>query len=488
MIFRGSPSGAAGTGPEFFSVNPATGFELEPVNSCTADDVAEAVTSASWSQRTWGRYPFERRAEILRAFAGELQSHREELTRAISDEVGKPLWDAGTEVDAMVAKVEVSLRALMERRSVSSVEVSGGRGWTRYRPHGVVAVFAPFNFPGHIANGQIVPALAAGNSVIFKPSELTPWVGERIFEYWRNAGLPPGVLKLVQGGKETGQAIVQHAVQHPEIGAIFFTGSLTTGIALQRALVDTPRVLLALELGGVNPLVIHKVSNTEAAVNLTIQSAYITSGQRCTCARRLIVTPGNEEFLSRLARAVNRIRVGRPKDSPEPFMGPMIRAAAVDKVLSAQQRLVEDGASILVEARPIPELGPAFLSPGLIDVTNTSFQDETEIFGPLLQVIRAPSWEAALNKADETVYGLVASLFSDDRQDFETFFNHVHAGLVNWNRPTTGASGLLPFGGMRESGNHRPAGYFMVDSCNIPVASMESEQLEAGQLPPGMSG
>jgi succinylglutamic semialdehyde dehydrogenase len=411
-----------------------------------------------------------------------LTAHQDSMAKIISEEVGKPLWDAGAEVHAMIGKFALALSAVRGRRSPSEVSMPWGRAATRYKPHGVLAVYGPFNFPGHIANGQIVPALLAGNTVLFKPSELTPRVAEETVKLWQAANLPRGVLNLIQGGRETGEILASH----DGLDGILFTGSLKTGIALRRTLLEKPEKLLALELGGNNPLVIHNTQDMRAAVYWTIQSAYITSGQRCTCARRLVVTDGNDDFVEMLIAAVRTIAVGPPDADPQPFLGPLIHSPAAQRVLDEQKRLIQGGAQVLVEAKQL-DFGPAFLSPGLIDVTNCRTRDDCEVFGPLLQLVRVRDLQQAIAEANHTQYGLVASLFSEDRDAFETSYDGVRAGLINWNRPTTGGSGQLPFGGVGRSGNHRPAGYFTADFCDIPIASLEADHLTVpAQLSPGV--
>lgn len=470
-----------GGGEGFVSTDPSTGNPAWTGRAATADDVEQAIRTARQALPHWSGLPVSARIEILHRFREQLERNRDRLAEAISREVGKPRWEAAGEVGTMIAKVPVSIEAFHERRNERRIDVVGTQGVTRYKPHGVLAVFGPFNFPGHIANGHIVPALLAGNTVLFKPSELAPLVAEETVKLWEAAGLPPGVLNLVQGGRETGVALAEH----PGHDGILFTGSLRTGIALRRALLERPEAILALELGGNNPLVVHEVGDADAAVYWTIQSAYATAGQRCTCCRRLIVTNGNETFLERLMEAIPKIRIGLPDDDPPPFYGPLITPEAARRVLEEQQRLEESGATVLVRAAVWePE---TLVSPGLIDVTDCPDREDAEVFGPLLQVIRVATLEEAIREANDTQYGLAAGLFSDQREDFETFYAQVRAGLINWNRPTTGASGKLPFGGVGRSGNHRPAGYFTADFCNIPVASLESETLTLPEQPtPGV--
>lgn len=475
----------AGGGAVFRSVNPATGETVWEAAAAGCEQVDHAVAAARAASPAWIDTTIPQRIAFLNAFAEQVKAHRATLAEAISLEIGKPRWEALTEVDAMINKVPVSIQAFNERRRPVVNESAAGTTATRFKPHGVVAVLGPFNFPGHLPNGHIVPALLAGNTVMFKPSDLAPLVAERTIERWEAAGLPRGVLNLVQGGREVGEALVEH----PQIDGIFFTGSVGVGKLMRRTLADHPEKILALEMGGNNPLVVHEASNVPAAVFLTMQSAYATSGQRCTCARRLIVPRGSagDAFVAALIDSIGKIRVGAYSSEPEPFMGPVVTDGTADRLLAAQERLRSRGGRIMVEMRVVGTRR-AMLSPGLIDVTNVNHRADEELFGPLLQLIRVDDFDAAIAEANRTAYGLAAGLLSDSRALYERFYRAIRAGVVNWNRATTGASGGLPFGGVGLSGNHRPSGYYAADYCSYPVASMEGAKLELpAKLPPGLS-
>jgi len=293
------------------------------------------------------------------------------------------------------------------------------------------------------------------------------------------------VLNLVQGGRETGAALAGHS----GIDGLFFTGSAAVGRLLSRTFADHPEKILALEMGGNNPLIVHEASDLDAAAYLTIQSAFITAGQRCTCARRLIVPESaqSQAFLDRLLEMSKTIRVGRYSDSPEPFMGPVITAGAADKLLSAQDALTSAGAKVLLKMEKLPA-SPAMVSPGILDVTDVPNRPDEELFGPLLQVIRVKDFAAAIDEANDTAYGLAAGLLSDSADLYNQFFSKIRAGVVNWNRQTTGASGSLPFGGAGLSGNNRPSGYYAADYCSFPVASLENPKLTLpASLTPGVN-
>lgn len=474
-----------GAGPAMTSHDPACGQVVWEGAAATGTQIDATISAARNAREAWSDLGPEARIPILLRFAEQLKSHRAELSEIISRETGKPRWESLTEVDSMIGKLPVSIEAFNERRKPSGREVSSVISATRFKPHGVVAVFGPYNFPGHLPNGHIVPALLAGNTVVFKPSELTPGVAQRTVELWEAASLPSGVLNLVQGGREAGASLASH----PGIDGLFFTGSATVGRALSRALADQPDKILALEMGGNNPLIVHDVGNLDAAAYATIQSAFITAGQRCTCARRLIVPAGRagDTFIDRLRQMAERVRVGRYTDDPEPFMGPVISPAAANALLSTQSKLQEQGGQTVLAMRKLSSSG-ALLSPGIIDVTSILDRPDLEIFGPLLQIIRVPDFAAAIDEANHTAFGLAAGLLSDSRTLYEQFFRKIRAGVVNWNRPTTGASGSLPFGGVGLSGNHRPSGYFAADYCSYPVASMEEAKLLLpGRLTPGIA-
>jgi succinylglutamic semialdehyde dehydrogenase len=475
-----------GAGPAFQSLDPATNQPLEGYRAATAAEVDQAVRAARAAFEPWSLLAVERRISYLNAFADRLKADKagaQSLPLLISQETGKPFWESLTESDAMINKIPLSVQALNQRRSPTEQTANGQTTATRYKPHGVIAVFGPFNFPGHLPNGHIVPALLAGNTVVFKPSELAPGVARRTVEIWQEAGLPAGVLNLVQGARETGQSLAAH----PDIDGLFFTGSVAAGRALNKLLADQPHKILALEMGGNNPLIVWDAKQLDAAAMLTIQSAYQTSGQRCSCARRLIVEEGprGEALINRLLELIPTIRVGPHTDRPEPFMGPLVRPQAAQNALAAQQRLLDLGALPL---RPMARLaaGPAFVSPGLIDVTAVVAPDE-EIFAPLLQVIRVRDFDAALEAANRTAFGLCAALVSDDADLYQRFFTKIRAGVINFNRPTTGASSALPFGGVGLSGNNRPSAYHAADYCSYPIASMEHPTpTMPATLPPGL--
>ena len=465
-------------------LDPVTQQPIWQGAEATADEVAQACQSARAAFVAWARRPLAERLEIIQCFATLLEQNKQQLATVISRETSKPLWETLTEVQSMVAKVAISVRAYHERTGESLTEMADGAASLRHRPHGVLAVFGPYNFPGHLPNGHIVPALIAGNTVVFKPSELTPWTAEETVKLWQAAGLPDGVLNLVQGGRSTGEALAQSS----EIDGLLFTGSANTGYHLHQQLAGAPEKILALEMGGNNALIIDEITDIDAVVNLTIQSAFVSAGQRCTCARRLIIKNGTEgdAFIQRLVEVTRDLVIGQWDAQPQPFMGGVISLNAAQQILQAQQRLIDLGATPLLSVTQ-PDANSSLLSAGILEVTGVSHVPDEEYFGPLSSIYRYDSFDEALKIANATRFGLSVGLVSPDRDLFERLLIEARAGIVNWNKPLTGASSAAPFGGVGASGNHRASAFYAADYCAWPMASLESDQVNLPEkLSPGI--
>ena len=463
-----------GSGHLFASFDPATGEKIWEGRGASLDDVKDAVQSASAAFESWSNKSIEDRKGYLRAFQNAVKESKPFLAESISKETGKPLWDSLGEAESMIHKVDISFDAYDKRCAGKVFKREKGEMILRHRPHGVVAVLGPYNFPAHLPNGHIIPALFAGNTVIFKPSEFTPLVAEEMIRLWHEAGLPAGVLNLIQGGKETGQALVHH----PSVDGLFFTGSYSVGVLLSEAFALHPGKILALEMGGNNPLVVGEISNIEKAANAIIHSAYLSSGQRCTCARRLILThgPSGDQLLTILSEMTAALNIGPWTQTPEPFMGPVISEYHAKKIFEAEEKLIKQGGHPLVKMA-LMQANTGFISPGLMDVTSIIGRSDEEIFGPFLQVIRVEGFEEALQEANRTKFGLTAGLLSEQREQYDYFYRKIKTGIVNWNTPLTGASSALPFGGIKCSGNHRPSAYYAADYCSYPVSSHESSSI-----------
>jgi succinylglutamic semialdehyde dehydrogenase len=474
----------AGSGAEITTVDPSTGRQTWASRESTAADVQRAAEAAHARFEQWALAPLEQRIAVCTRFRDLLTEHAEELAGIIAEEVGKPLWEARTEVTTMANKVGISIQAYAARTGESAARVADGNAVLRHRPHGVFAVFGPYNFPGHLPNGHIVPALIAGNTIVFKPSEYAPRTAIKTVQLWEQAGLPAGVLNLVNGGRDTGIALGQN----PLIDGVLFTGSSQTGAALHKQFGGQPGKMLALEMGGNNPLVVWDVEDVDAAVHHTVMSAFISAGQRCTCARRLIVqdTPQGAAFIERLVEVAARLAPGASNAEPQPFMGPVVSSAVAARLVQAQADMAAKGGRVLLQMRQLdPNTG--FVTAGIVDVSDAQGIPDEEWFGPLLQVMRVADFDAALKAANATEFGLAAALLSPSEELWKRFALRARAGIVNWNRPTTGAASSAPFGGVGKSGNHRPSAYYAADYCAYPVASIENAALEMPvKLSPGL--
>ncbi|NRA60482.1 MAG: succinylglutamate-semialdehyde dehydrogenase [Psychrobium sp.] len=475
----------AGQGKSLESVNPANNDVIWQGETATPAQVDEALAAARAAAFGWSQLGFAQRQVIVERFAALVVENKEVIAEAIALETGKPLWETRTEAAGMAGKIAISIKAHNERTGTVENAAPGAKAFIRHKPHGVVAVFGPYNFPGHLPNGHIVPALLAGNTVVFKPSELTPRVGEITIKLWQEAGIPAGVINLLQGEVETGIAIANN----DEIDGLFFTGSSNTGHLLHKQFAGQPGKILALEMGGNNPLIIKDVANVDAAVHDIIQSAYVTTGQRCVCARKLFIAndSAGDALLARLIEVTKAIKVGHYNDKDQPFMGSMISEKAALSMVTAQDMLIGMGAKVLIKLEHTP--GTGFVTPGLMDVTSfINDMPDDEHFGPLLKVIRYETFDQAIELANDTSFGLSAGLLADSRDDYEYFFDRIRAGIVNWNKQITGASGSAPFGGIGGSGNHRASAYYAADYCSYPVASVEAEKVVLpATLSPGLT-
>lgn len=473
-----------GEGTPLISSDPASAEVIGEGKEATVSTVNQAIEAAASALPGWSNTHLETRINLLKRFQGILETQREDLATLISRETGKVTWEAQLEADICVNKIDVSLQAFRERCGVTEKEVPFGSSVTRFKPHGVVAVYGPYNFPAHLPNGHIVPALLAGNTVVFKPSEFTPAVGAFLVELWEEVGLPSGVLNLVQGGRDTGIALAKH----PRLDGLFFTGSARTGCALAEQFGKHPEKILALEMGGNNPLVIESYDDIQAAAYLTLQSAFVTTGQRCTCARRLILCESAEPdaLLEKIQVMTKNLAIGPYTSSSPVFCGPLIHREAAQKALKTQEALKALGGKSLLDMRSL-EQGEAFVSPGILDMTQAEPAPDDECFAPLLQVIRVKDLDEAIQAANNTRYGLSAGIVTRERASYLEFYRRCRSGVINWNSPLFGALSTAPFGGLGISGNHRPSAYFATDYCSYPVASIENRKVKLPKQPaPGV--
>lgn len=457
----------------FTSIEPATG---EPVWAGeTGDvDVEVAVACAAWPD--WAARAIAVRMEHMRRFANAIRARMDDFIELIARETGKPLWEARTEIEAVIANIEPAIAAYSERTPRKRAEgAMGTRHAVRHKPRGVLAVVTPWVAPAEIPCSHILPALIAGNVVVWKPSERTPATSMMLLACFQDAGIPDGVLRLLLGDAREAQALAVHA----DVAGVIFTGSTKAGLSLGRILADTPEKMASLQMGGNNPIVVWDAPDVATAAAIVVQSAFSSGGQRCTAARRLIVAEDDHEaLLAEITKLTSRLIVDDPMAQPAPFFGPMVDNLAADAIDEAFLDLIMKGGRPLHHMRRLDPDKP-YLTPGLVDVTRITARADQEHFGPILQVIRVESFDAAIIEANATRYGLVASVISRKSELYDRFWTNIRAGVINWNRPTHTIPPGTPMGGLGLSGNHRPGGLYMADHCAYPVTSSESDQMRA---------
>jgi succinylglutamic semialdehyde dehydrogenase len=440
------------------------------------DHVARATAAAKKAYLPWARLSQEARNGYLRRLREIYVARTAELSEVISRDTGKPVWEANTEVKAMIGKIDItldnSLKLVREERIEGALP--GVDGYVRHNPRGVMAVLGPFNFPGHLPNGHIVPALATGNTVVFKPSEMTPAVGQVMAQIFHEAQFPPGVFNLVQGLAETGKRVVADE----KVDGILFTGAYETGQKIKSATFEHHWKLLALELGGKNATIVWDDADINKAIYESLIGSFVTAGQRCSCTSRIILHKKiADRFIEKFYDTAKKLTIGHWKE--DPFMGPLINADAVEKYLRFQEIAQREGAERLMRGKAL-DTGKTgyYVTPSICLVDKfkpESVYQKSEIFGPNVAIYQTDDFEEALKINESTGFGLVTSIFTKQRELYEEVCLRGRTGLVNWNRTTNGASSKLPFGGIGKSGNDRPTAHYAVYYCTVPVASLEDQ-------------
>jgi succinylglutamic semialdehyde dehydrogenase len=459
--------------------DPADEVGRFPVADAAAVDAAVARARAAFP--AWRDAGLEARAAVLRRFAAACRERADELSVLLAREVGKALWDARGEAALLPAKVDATLADGL--RFVAPIDAGAGARAV-FQPRGVLAVLGPFNFPAHLPNGHIVPALATGNTVVLKPSDLAPASAEWMASRWREAGLPDGVFGVVHGGAATGSRLALH----PGVDGVLFTGSWAVGRRLAEATLDQPGKILALEMGGKNAMLVLADCDLELAVAEAALSICATTGQRCSSLSRIFVErPVLDAFSERLARVLRGVRAGPPLEAGV-FMGPLVSENAWEKLRRYRALAAGAGGERIPlggEERPAPFTGPGLVRFATCRQTQPYQRDE--IFGPEAALYPVHDLDEAIAAVNDSDYGLAAAVMTRERTRFVHCVDRIRTGVLNWNRGTIGASGRLPFGGLGRSGNHRPAGILATLYCTTPQARLEhAGGFDAASLPPGM--
>lgn len=436
----------------------------------------EACLSAHKAAKLWKYVSLKDRINFINKVKDLFIKRVDSIAQIIARETGKPLWEATGEAKALAAKITVSVDQSLQLVKSQKIEniFPQVTGFTQFKPQGVLAVIGPFNFPAHLANGHIIPALLTGNTVVFKASEKTPATGQILAEVFNDADLPNGVFNLIQGGSKISQNLVEHNL----VDGVLFTGSYDVGLKIKKQLVNRPEKILALEMGGKNSSLVWKDTNLKKAVYENIVASFITSGQRCSCTSQILIHESiYEAFVEAFLNAVKNIKIGHWSQSV--FMGPLIDKQSVSRHLNAQDQAVDEGGRLLYKGEALDlKYKGHYVSPSIVSFDlhkKSSIYQNRELFSPQVSLYKVNDFDQASSIINSSGFGLVASLFSNDKILQNKAFLDWRVGLLNINRASTGASSRLPFGGMGKSGNHRASAHFAVQYCTVPVALLQND-------------
>lgn len=458
------------------SINPATGEVIGTVPEMGEGEVREAVQRARRAFEFWSSLPFERRAEHILAVCDLMIDRSRDIARSISKETGKPLGDAYiTELFTTADLIHFYARKgkkILRPRQVSTGLFLNKKAYKIYQPLGVVAVISPWNYPFSLTMGPVVSALFAGNTVVLKPSEFTPFVGKLVGELFDGVGAHSGIVQVVTGGGRTGEALVRAGVQK-----VVFTGSVETGRKVMRAAADTLTPVV-MELGGKDPMIVLDDADLERAANAAVWGAFSNCGQTCTSIERVYVTEGvYDQFVSEVVEKTKALRVGYSEGNETFDVGSITRPAQLDVVEEHIKDAVEKGARILTGGRRIEEKKPGyFFEPTvLVDVDHRMKIMTEETFGPVLPIMKVRNRDEAVRLANESRYGLAASVWTNDSKEAERLVEEIEAGgvvvndcLAHYGVPS------LPFGGVKESGIGRTHGAEgLIEFCEVKSVLVE---------------
>lgn len=440
-------------------------------------DVERVVESASAGFKTWKKLTQSERNNFLKKYQEETAKRKDEIALAIAYETGKPLWEAKTEAASVTSKVNVTIEDSLpriENKNILNI-MPKTNGHIYYKPIGPSLIIGPFNFPCHLANGQILSALAAGNSIVFKPSEKTCYSAQLLIECFHAAGFPPGVINLLQGDGE----VARRLLKEKSLKGVFFTGSKEVGKKILDITHNDLSKLVSLELGGKNTTILHDDANTDNALQELLKACFLTTGQRCTSTSIVAIQRKiHEQFISRFHEMAKKIIIDHPVEYVrEPFMGPLVDLGALDAYLLFMGMAKREGIEEIMRGKHLEKAKKGFYVSPSIHLAerwnNDSMFLHSEIFGPNVTFIPYDTIDDAIKIANATEYGLATSIFTKDPSLYKLCIEEIDSGLVNFNRSTVGASAKLPFGGVKNSGNYHPAALTTIDACVYQMASLE---------------
>lgn len=469
--------------------SPANLKDIVFRSSARYDHVDQAVSAAREAYLPWAHMGLEKRKEHLLRLKEVFSAGAEELARLIARETGKPLWESKTEAAALANKINITLNHSMKLVAEEEVKdaLPGVNGYIRHKPRGVMAVVGPFNFPAHLPNGHIIPALATGNTVVFKPSDKTAAVGQWMAEAYQKAEFPAGVFNMVQGRAETGKRLSNH----DNVDGVLFTGSYEVGLKIKQDTLTQFWKLLALEMGGKNASIVWDDADLTKAVYESLIGSFMSSGQRCSCTSRIILHRKiRDQFVDQFYASAKKIKIGHWNEPV--FMGPLISSDSVEKFIRYQEIAKREGAESLMRGKALSLEHEGYYVTPSINIVNQfdpkSVYQKSEIFGPNVAIFTVDSIEEALAINNSSGFGLVMSIFTKNKALYEKALIEAQVGNVNLNRTTNGASSRMPFGGMGKSGNDRPSAHYAVQYTTVPVSSLEDYHPFSGdKMPPGLN-
>lgn len=446
----------------------------------TYEHVGEAVAAAKRSFPNWKRMPPSDRNSALLRYRELLKKRSEDLAAYLCFEIGKPLWEARTEVADCIELVDYFLKQGSQTTQEIKVPeaTNEGSGVVRFFSRGVMAVIAAANEPLFSVHGQMLPSLINGNTVIIKSAREAPFSAQCMAEIINDAGLPAGVVNVVHGDSE----VLRRLVTSPDIDGVFFTGSYEAGLEIKKNILSDYWKMLVLNMGGKNSLVVWDDAQYEKALYESVLSAYVTTGQRDTCADRLIVHEKIfDRFVDDFHKLSKKCKIGYGMtDGPAaPFMGPMASEAGLEHYLRYQGIAVREGCEEIMRGKPLEkDKRGYYVSPSMHYVKKPdakSVYQKSEIFGPNVAIYKVKDLEEVSEIVNLTQYGLVASIYSQKRENYQHLTDELKVSALHWNRPTINNWFRLPFGGLKRSGNHRPMGSFAGYQCTYAISSLEHE-------------
>ena len=453
---------------------PATGKLYAEVPDSSSEDVDLAVLAATQAFPIWSGMSAEERHDIMMNLAYGIQENLEKLAKAESRDTGKPVKLARIiDIPRAVSNFKFFATAAMQFSSESHAMSTPAINYTLRKPLGVVACISPWNLPLYLFSWKIAPALAAGNTVIAKPSEVTPMTAYLFSKLCTEAGVPPGVINILHGaGPKAGDALVRH----PKVKAISFTGGTETGASIAR--IAAPMLKkLSLELGGKNPNIIFADCDYEDALSTSVKSSFSNQGQICLCGSRIFVEESiYEKFKKDLVKKTQALRIGDPSKSSTQI-GALVSSSHRDKILQYIDLAIEEGGNILAGGEAVEMggnlAGGYFVAPTIIE--NLSFDCRTnqeEIFGPVVTITPFRTEDEVLLYANSVKYGLSASIWTSNIKRAHSLADRIDAGIV-WINCWLLRDLRTPFGGMKDSGVGREGGWeamkFFAEAKNVCI-------------------